>query len=218
MIPSTGASDAAPSREPAAAADLVVRRAAPGDASRVDAFALETPRASFFHCAGWTRAVCDEFGHEDRSLVAERDGRVVGVMLPRMLRVPDDVGGTRDAHLSEFTWTDGELVAGLTLGWNFGDGHLHDERLLGAIQRACGFASGELRCLFVESQPLLGRTLHARVHDAHDGPLHEERVDVSQLLERQPWTLGRVGPRSGGDTGPRAEGAADSLEEVPPAS
>lgn len=80
MIPSTGASDAAPSREPAAAADLVVRRAAPGDASRVDAFALETPRASFFHCAGWTRAVCDEFGHEDRSLVAERDGRVVGVM------------------------------------------------------------------------------------------------------------------------------------------
>lgn len=80
MIPSTGASDAAPSREPAAAADLVVRRAAPGDASRVDAFALETPRASFFHCAGWTRAVCDEFGHEDRSLVAERDGCVVGVM------------------------------------------------------------------------------------------------------------------------------------------
>ena len=145
-------------------------------------------------------------------------GRVVGVMLPRMLRVPDDVGGTRDAHLSEFTWTDGELVAGLTLGWNFGDGHLHDERLLGAIQRACGFASGELRCLFVESQPLLGRTLHARVHDAHDGPLHEERVDVSQLLERQPWTLGRVGPCSGGGTGPRVAGTADSLEEVPPAS
>ncbi len=80
MTPSRGASDAAFACEPAAAADLVVRRAASADAARVDAFALQTPRASFFHGAGWTRAVCEEFGHEDRSLVAERDGQVVGVM------------------------------------------------------------------------------------------------------------------------------------------
>ena len=81
MIPARGASDAGARAGPAAAADLVVRRADPGDAARVDAFALETLRASFFHRAGWTRAVCEEFGHEDRSLVAERDrGRVVGVM------------------------------------------------------------------------------------------------------------------------------------------
>ena len=38
---------------------------------------LETPRASFFHRAGWTRAVCEEFGHEDRSS-SRSDGRVVG--------------------------------------------------------------------------------------------------------------------------------------------
>ena len=72
MTLARGASDAAIAHGPAAAADLVVRRADPGDAARVDAFALETPRASFFHRAGWTRAVCEEFGHEDRSLVAER--------------------------------------------------------------------------------------------------------------------------------------------------
>ena len=145
-------------------------------------------------------------------------GRTVGMMLPRMLRVPDGGGGTRDARLSEYTWTDGELVAGLTLGWNLGDGHLHDARLLEAIQRACGFEPGELRCLFVESQPLLGRTLHARVHDACDGPLYEEYVDVTRLLARQPWTLEHPGPRSDGDTRPGTGEGADPLEEVTSAS
>ena len=65
---------------------------------RVDTFALETPRASFFHGAGWTRAVCAEFGHEDRSLVAERGGRVVGVMplaLCRGLSVETKAGTAR---------------------------------------------------------------------------------------------------------------------------
>ena len=80
MTPSESASDAAIAREPIAAASLVCRRAAAGDAARIDAFALETTRASFFHGAGWTRAVCEEFGHEDHSLLAERDGEVVGVM------------------------------------------------------------------------------------------------------------------------------------------
>jgi len=115
-------------------------------------------------------------------------GRVIGMVLDRMLTVPD-AGGTRRAELDEYTWVDGELVAGWVLGWNFGDGHLHDERLLAAITRACAFEPGELRCLFVESQPLGGASLHARVHDAHDGELFEAHVPVGDLLARQPWDL-----------------------------
>lgn len=108
-------------------------------------------------------------------------GRTLGALLPTAL------GGRA---LSAYTWVDGEIVAGLVLGWNFGDGHLHDERMLGIIQDACGFAPGELRCIFVESQPLLSGTLHCRVHDAADGLLHETHLSVSALRARQPWTLG----------------------------
>ena len=115
-------------------------------------------------------------------------GRVIGMVLDRRLTVPE-AGGTRRAELDEYTWVDGELVAGWVLGWNFGDGHLHDERLLAAIIRACTFEPGELRCLFVESQPLGGASLHARVHDAHDGELFEAHVPVGDLLARQPWDL-----------------------------
>ena len=53
---------------------------------------------------------------------------------------------------------DGELVAGFALGWNFGEGHLHDVQLLRAIQARCGFAPGELRVINLESQPIHRQT------------------------------------------------------------
>lgn len=60
--------------------DLSVRRAEPADHARMDAFVDASKRATFFHLTGWTRAVAEEFGHEDRSLLAERNGEVVGVL------------------------------------------------------------------------------------------------------------------------------------------
>ncbi len=108
-------------------------------------------------------------------------GRTLGMLLPEAL-------GERP--LSAYTWVDGEIIAGLVLGWNFGEGHLHDERMLRIIQDACGFAPGELRCIFVESQPLLSDTLHCRVHDAATGRITETRIPVATLRQRQPWALG----------------------------
>lgn len=74
--------DMTPDEAPAPAAEptLVVRPQEPGDAERVDAFAVATPRATFFHQSGWTRAVCEQFGHGERSLLAERGGEIVGVL------------------------------------------------------------------------------------------------------------------------------------------
>jgi hypothetical protein len=46
--------------------------------------------------------------------------------------------------LEEYEYIDGEIIAGLVLGWNFGDGHLHREPLLRAIQDQCGFEEGEI--------------------------------------------------------------------------
>jgi hypothetical protein len=91
-------------------------------------------------------------------------------------------------RLEDYEWMDGELVAGLALGWNFGEGHLHDEQLLAAIQAQCDFDAGELRCIFVEPQPLGRSTLSYRIVDAKSGPIESGTVRVDDLRTRQPWS------------------------------
>jgi hypothetical protein len=97
--------------------------------------------------------------------------------------VPKAVG---DAF-NDYEWLDGELVAGMVLGWNFGEGHLHREQLLRSVQAQCGFDEGELRCIMVESQPLFGASLHYRILDAKTGLLAEGDIDVHSLRTQQPW-------------------------------
>jgi hypothetical protein len=103
-------------------------------------------------------------------------GRALPVLLPRAV---DD--------LEEYYYADGEVVAGLVLGWNFGDGHLHQEQLLRAVQEQCEFEAGELRCLFIESQPLGRGTQAWRIHDAKTGLLESGEIDVAEMRSRQPW-------------------------------
>lgn len=69
----------------------------------------------------------------------------------------------------------------------FGDGHLHNEQLLGAVQARCGFAPGDLRCVFLESQPLAKPWMHWRIVDAADGLVDEGRIVTADLLDHQPW-------------------------------
>lgn len=108
-------------------------------------------------------------------------GRALALLLPKAV---DD--------LSAYEWVDGEMVAGIVLGWNFGEGHLHQEQLLAAVQEQCGFDEGELRCIFVESQPLGRATLGYRVVDAKTGVIARGDLPVAELRTRQPWqaTLG----------------------------
>jgi hypothetical protein len=109
-------------------------------------------------------------------------GRALNAALP--LAVSDLVG---DVSLDDYEVVDGELVAGMVLGWNFGDGHLHHEQLLKAVQRACGFAPGDVRCLLLESQPAGSPTLAWRVVDAATGPVVSGTVRAADLLDAQPW-------------------------------
>jgi hypothetical protein len=90
-------------------------------------------------------------------------------------------------RFEDYTWCDGEVMAGLALGWNFGEGHLHHEQLLAAVQRQCGFEPGELRCIFVESQALAGRTLAYRIVDAATGLIEQGELPVAELRTRQAW-------------------------------
>ena len=103
-----------------------------------------------------------------------------GRALPRL--VPKAV-----ERLEDYEWVDGEIVAGLVLGWNFGEGHLHQEQLLASVQAQCAFEEGELRCIFVEAQPLGRSTLAYRIVDAKAGVIEKGSLPVRELRERQPW-------------------------------
>lgn len=105
-------------------------------------------------------------------------GRALQLLLPKAV---DDI----DAY----EYVDGELVAGVVLGWNFGEGHLHDLQLLRAVQRQCGFAEGELRCVFVESQPMGRPSLSWTIADAATGIRERGAVDLNDLRELQPWPV-----------------------------
>lgn len=59
---------------------LTVRPARAGDAPAWDAFVLALPEATFFHRFGWKRVLEDAFGHRTHFLLAERDGRIEGVL------------------------------------------------------------------------------------------------------------------------------------------
>jgi hypothetical protein len=89
--------------------------------------------------------------------------------------------------IDRYEWLDGEIVAGLVGGWNFGEGHLHDERLLAAIQAQCGFERGEVRVVMIESQAWFRKTQSWRIADAKDGVIARGEVVVAELAERQPW-------------------------------
>jgi hypothetical protein len=107
-------------------------------------------------------------------------GRVLHDAIPKAV---DDI--------DEYEWVDGEMVAGLSLGWNFGDGHLHDLRLLEAVQAQCGFEEGELRVVVVESQPLFGKGHAWKIADAATGVIAEGRSEIREMVGRQPWPTGR---------------------------
>ncbi|MEO2168133.1 MAG: DUF3556 domain-containing protein, partial [bacterium] len=92
--------------------------------------------------------------------------------------------------LGRYDWHDGEMIAGMVLGWNFGDGHLHDEQLIDAVQERCDFAEGELRVIIVESQPLFGKSMSWRVVDAKSGRLAEGETLMKDMNEWQPWPTG----------------------------
>ncbi len=47
---------------------------------------------------------------------------------------------------------EGEFVCNSLIGFNFGDGHLHDEDMIAAVQREAAFEPGELVIVWVESQ------------------------------------------------------------------
>lgn len=64
---------------------LAVRPMSPADAAAWDAFVFSHPEGTFFHRSGWNRIFRETFRFDVHSLLAERQGRIVGI-LPLVLQ------------------------------------------------------------------------------------------------------------------------------------
>ncbi|VBA50190.1 DUF3556 domain-containing protein [Mycobacterium pseudokansasii] len=95
------------------------------------------------------------------------------------------VGGEVDE--TDYSVREGELIAGPLVGWNFGEGHLHNEQLLAAVQRRCNFEEGDIRVVILEGQPIHVQKQWYRIVDAKAGVLEAGYVEVKDMLSRQPW-------------------------------
>lgn len=87
----------------------------------------------------------------------------------------------------EYSVTDGERICSTALGWNFGDGHLHNEQLIAALQRRCQFEPGEVRVVLLDAQPIHTQTQRYRLVDAATGQFESGFVKVADMVVRQPW-------------------------------
>ena len=103
-------------------------------------------------------------------------GRALNGLLPRAID-----------NEADYKIREGEIVAGPLVGWNFGEGHLHNEQLLEAVQRRCNFEEGEVRVVVLEGQPIQHQKQWYRIFDAKTGLIEAGYVNVSYMLTRQPW-------------------------------
>jgi hypothetical protein len=106
-------------------------------------------------------------------------GRALNGLVPRALG--------KDANEADYALREGETVAGPLIGWNFGEGHLHNEQLVEAVQRRCQLQEGDLRVIILEGQPIQTKKQRYRIVDAKTGLIEEGYVLVDDMLARQPW-------------------------------
>ncbi len=85
------------------------------------------------------------------------------------------------------TVREAEVVCNTLIGFNFGDGHLHNEDLIEAVQDEARFEPGELIVVWVESQPIHRRTQHYKVIDAALGVIERGTWNVADAVAEQPW-------------------------------
>jgi hypothetical protein len=89
--------------------------------------------------------------------------------------------------VDRYTLREAEFSCNAIVGFNFGDGHFHDQRLIEAIQRRCQFAPGEFIVVWVESEPVGNGRQEYWVMDAAIGIVERGSWAVAVAVEEQPW-------------------------------
>jgi hypothetical protein len=89
--------------------------------------------------------------------------------------------------IDRWTVREAEFACNSIVGFNFGEGHFHDEDLINAIQKRCNFAPGEFIIAWVESQPIHRNYQEYKVIDAAVGVIERGRWRVADAVAEQPW-------------------------------
>ena len=87
----------------------------------------------------------------------------------------------------DYNLCEGETLCAMVLGWNFGDGHMHNECLIEALQQRCGFETGDVRVVILDAQPIQKQRQEYRLVDAATGEFERGYVDVDDMVTTQPW-------------------------------
>jgi hypothetical protein len=87
----------------------------------------------------------------------------------------------------DYIITEGERLCSTAIGWNFGDGHMHNEQLIAAMQERCHFEPDEVRVVLLDAQPIQTQTQSYRLVDAATGEFERGHVRVADMVTRQPW-------------------------------
>jgi hypothetical protein len=85
------------------------------------------------------------------------------------------------------TVREAEMGCNSLIGFNFGDGHLHNEDLIEAVQDEAKFEPGEWIIVWVESQPIFRRVQQYKVIDAALGVIERGTWNVVDAVKEQPW-------------------------------
>ncbi|GAF48618.1 DUF3556 domain-containing protein [Rhodococcus wratislaviensis] len=89
--------------------------------------------------------------------------------------------------IDTYSLREAEFSCNSLVAFNFGDGHLHNEHLIAAIQRRCNFAPGEFLIAWIESQPIHKGIQEYKVIDAAHGVIEQGTYKVSDAIAEQPW-------------------------------
>ncbi|OBK75104.1 DUF3556 domain-containing protein [Mycobacterium sp. 1164985.4] len=87
----------------------------------------------------------------------------------------------------DYVLTDGERICSTAIGWNFGDGHMHNEQLIDALQKRCHFEPGEVLVVLIDGQPIHKQRQEYRLVDAATGEFERGYIKVADMVTRQPW-------------------------------
>jgi hypothetical protein len=91
------------------------------------------------------------------------------------------------ADLDSRIQREGEFLSNVLTGWNFGDGHCLDERLIAGWQERCQYEPGDVVAVFTESQPAFSKIVQYRVIDAALGTVEKGWYHNDDAYNSQPW-------------------------------
>jgi hypothetical protein len=89
--------------------------------------------------------------------------------------------------IDTYSLLEAEFACNAIIGFNFGDGHLHDDKMIAAIQKRCSFEPGEFIVVWVESEPVGSGGQRYWVMDAAVGIVERGSWAVKDAVAEQPW-------------------------------